>query len=121
MYGPFKTQFLKNLDLIVEARLDKNKSLLLPPKIMGLPLFGGVDRETGFKVETGAFQKAFISLRASSSLEKGWRCNRGWNNPQVMKSIGDGNKHTDLLTIQSKQQMTLPTMLSQLVDMMLSG
>ena len=35
LYGPFKTQFLKNLDLKVEARLNKNKSLLsLAPKIV---------------------------------------------------------------------------------------
>jgi hypothetical protein len=41
--GPFKTQFLKNLDLIIEARINNNKSLLLAPKMVGLPLFGGVD------------------------------------------------------------------------------
>jgi hypothetical protein len=33
LYGPFKTQFLKNLDLIIEARLDNNKSLLLAPRL----------------------------------------------------------------------------------------
>ncbi len=42
-YGPFKTQFLSNLDLIVDARLLKKKSLSLQPKFMGLPLFGGID------------------------------------------------------------------------------
>ena len=45
-YGPFKTQFLSNLDLIVDARLTLKKSLSLQPKFMGLPLFGGVDYET---------------------------------------------------------------------------
>jgi hypothetical protein len=63
LYGPFKTQFWKNLDLIVEARLDKNKSLSLAPNIVGLPLFGRVDRESGFEVETSAFQKAFVPLQ----------------------------------------------------------
>jgi hypothetical protein len=43
LYGPFKTQFLKNLNLIVEARLVNNKSLSLAPKMVGLPLFGRVD------------------------------------------------------------------------------
>ncbi len=63
LYGSFKTQFLKNLDKIVEARLDNDKSLSLAPKMVGLPLFGGVDWETGVEVETSAFQKAFIPSR----------------------------------------------------------
>jgi hypothetical protein len=42
---------LNNLNLIIEARLDNNKSLLLAPKMVGLPLFGGVDWETGLEVE----------------------------------------------------------------------
>ncbi len=47
-YGPFKTQFLSNLDLIVDARLEANKSLSLQPKFVGLPLFGGIDPESGW-------------------------------------------------------------------------
>ena len=43
-YGPFnKTQFLSNLDLIVDKRLTSKKSLSLQQKFVGLPLFGGVD------------------------------------------------------------------------------
>ena len=38
-YGPFKTQFLSNLDLIVDRRLTAKKSLSLQ-KFVGLPLFG---------------------------------------------------------------------------------
>ncbi len=63
LYGPFKTQFLKNLHFIIEARLDNSKSLSLAPKMVGLPLFGGVDRETGLKLVTSAFQKAFVPSR----------------------------------------------------------
>jgi hypothetical protein len=57
-YWPFKTQFLQNLEDIVDARLKaKKKSLSLQPKFVGLPLFGGVNRETVYKVEVadGAF------------------------------------------------------------------
>ncbi len=43
LYGPFTTQLWKNLDLIVEGRLENNKSLLLAPKMVELPLFGRVD------------------------------------------------------------------------------
>jgi hypothetical protein len=46
-YGPFKMQFLKNFDRIVEARLNHQQSLSLAPKLVGLPLFGGIDQETG--------------------------------------------------------------------------
>ncbi len=56
-YGPFKTQFLSNLDLIVDARLTANKSLSLQPKSMGSPLFGGVDTKTEFNVEVGSFKR----------------------------------------------------------------
>jgi hypothetical protein len=59
-YGPFKTQFKSNLDQIVDARLEANKSLSLQSKFMGLPLFGGVDHKTKFNVKVGAFQKAFV-------------------------------------------------------------
>ena len=45
-YGPFKTQFLSNLDSIVDGRLMAKGSLCLQPKFMGLPRFGGFDCET---------------------------------------------------------------------------
>lgn len=45
-YNPFKTQFLSNLDSIVDGRLMAKGSLCLQPKLMGLPQFGGVDHET---------------------------------------------------------------------------
>ena len=37
-YGSFKTQFLKNLDMIVEARVKNSKSLLIALKMVGFPL-----------------------------------------------------------------------------------
>ena len=67
-YGPFKTQFLSNLDLIVDARLAKKKSLTLQPKFVGLPLLGGVDHETELQVELGAFQKGFTRSRCLADL-----------------------------------------------------
>ena len=59
LYGPFKTQFLENLDLLCEARLQKNVSLLLQPKFVGLPLFGGINTETSCNIENSAFERAF--------------------------------------------------------------
>ncbi len=73
-YGPFKTQFLKNLDLIVDERLLKKKTLSLQPKLVGLPLFGGVDPETNLQLELGTFQKGFTQ-EVSQCMEEGWRGN----------------------------------------------
>ena len=91
-YGPFKTQFLINLDLIVEARINKKKSLSLQPKFVGLPLFGGTDRETEYAVESGAFQKGFSKRRCLSAWKKiGAATKEGitrecLSDPQVLKT-----------------------------------
>ncbi len=109
LYGPFKTQFLKYLDKIVKARLDKNKSLLLVPKMVGLPLFGGVDWETGVEVEMGAFQKAFVPSHCLAAWQKVGAATKDGitraclNNPHVMKEIGDG-KETDNETYAAVQR-----------------
>jgi hypothetical protein len=96
----FKTQFLKNLDMIVEARLEAGKSLSLVPKMVGLSLFGDIDWETGFDIETGAFQQAFTPSRYDAAWKKvGAATEDGvtrecLSNPEVMKEHGDG-KDTD--------------------------
>jgi hypothetical protein len=103
LYKPFKNQFLKNLDLIIEARLDNNKSWLLASKMVGLPSFGRVDQETSLKVKTGAVQKAFVHLQCIAAWRKfGAATEDGitracLDDPQVMKAIGDGNKDMDQL------------------------
>jgi hypothetical protein len=115
LYGPFKTQFLKNLDLVIEARLDNNKILLLAPKMVGLPLFGGVDQETSLELVTGAFQKAFVPSQCISAwrkvgaaMEDGITC-ACLNNLQVLKEIGHGNKETDqvYLAIQTANDLAI--------------
>jgi hypothetical protein len=101
-YGPFKTQFLSNLDLIVDARLTANKSLPLQPKFMGLPLFGGVDTKTAFNVEVGSFQKAFIPLNCLSAWKKvGAATPEGvtyacLDNPKILRSSDDSNEIQEL-------------------------
>ncbi len=59
-YGPFKTQFQKNLAAVVmEQRLEQNKSVSLQPWIVGLIVFGGTDPVTGFELIDCAFKAAF--------------------------------------------------------------
>jgi hypothetical protein len=102
-YGPFKTQFISNLELIVDGKLDENKSLSVTPSMVGLPLFGGVDSDTGVKVATGAFQHAFVRSRCLAAWRKvgavaeDGRITRAClNNPQVLTELGD-DKDMDLL------------------------
>ena len=101
-YGPFKTQFLSNLELIVDARLEKNKSLSLQPKFVGLPLFRGVDHKTELQVNLGAFQKGFAHLKCLAAWKKVSTATPEGitraclNNPQVLKLLGN-DKDTNQL------------------------
>jgi hypothetical protein len=100
-YGPFKTQFLSNLDLIVDARLTLKKSLSLQQKFVGLPLFGGVDRDTQYQVEVGAFQKAFVRSKCLAAWKKvGAATPEGvtracLDNPQVLRNISNDDGDDD--------------------------
>ena len=68
------------------------------PKMVGLPLFGSIDWETGVEGDMGAFQKAFVPLHC---LAAWWKVGAATvdgithaclNNPQVMKDIDDGKE-----------------------------
>ena len=101
-YDPFKTQFLKNLDMIVEARVNNSKSLLIALKMVGLPLFGGIDWETVFEVETGAFQHPFVPSQCKAAWTKvGAAMPNGITRAclgdlQVMKELGDSEDMYEL-------------------------
>jgi hypothetical protein len=99
------------------VRLDNNKSLLLAPKMVGLPLFGGVDQETGLEVETYAFQEAFVPSRCISAWRKvGAATDNGITRACLddvqVKAIGDGNKDTDqlYLAIQMANDLAIYTL-----------
>jgi hypothetical protein len=49
-YGPFKTQYCKNLDAVVDAQLKQGKTTLLAPWQVGLIVYGGTDLEMGLVV-----------------------------------------------------------------------
>jgi hypothetical protein len=101
LYGAFKTQFLKNLDLMVDARLEANVTLSLQPKLVGLPTFGGIDRDTGYNVEVSAFEQGFSREKCLASWRKvGAATDQGvtracLNSKQVMRLIGDGGDDND--------------------------
>jgi hypothetical protein len=69
-YGACKAQFTINLGTIFEGRINTGISLSLQPKLVGLPLFGGVDSETGLPVTRSAFEFGFSKMK----------CLRAWEN-----------------------------------------
>ena len=101
LYGAFKTQFLKNLDLMVDARLSADVSLSLQPKLVGLPMFGGIDHDTGFNVEVSAFEQGFSREKCVWSWRKvGAATEEGvtracLSNKMAMRVIGDGSNDED--------------------------
>jgi hypothetical protein len=111
-YGPFKTQFLINLVLIVEARINKKKSLSLKPKFVGLPLFGGTDHETEYVMKSGAFQKGFSKRRCLSALKKigaATKASECLSDPQVLKtSLGVDDEYDESnQTIQKANELAV--------------
>jgi hypothetical protein len=49
--------------------LNEKISLSLQPKLVGLPLFGGVDTETGCNIEVSAFEQAFLKKKCVRAFE----------------------------------------------------
>ena len=60
-YGPFKTQFRKNIEKVVQERISQEKLTSLQPWMVGLFVFGGVDHMTGL-----------VLTRAESAFEVGF-------------------------------------------------
>ncbi len=96
MYGPFMTQFLNNLDLMVEAQLAENVTLSLQSKLVGLPMFGGIDCDTDYNVEVSAFEEGFSRekcvgawRKVGAATEQGVTC-ACLLNKQIMQSVGNG-------------------------------
>ena len=58
-YGPFKTQFQKNLKILSDSRLIGNYTTSLPPWMVGLVVFGGTNPISGVAVSFSAFHVAF--------------------------------------------------------------
>jgi hypothetical protein len=113
-YGPFKTQYCNNLDVVVDERIKQKKSIALLPWQVGLIVFGGVDSETNTIVKS-AF-KAGFSLDA---------CRNAWakvgaapltrsclTNQKVRRSISDGGDDFQqlLLNIQDANDVATHTL-----------
>ena len=69
-YVPFKTQLRNNLYLVVQWRLVKKVSLSMKLWSSGLMVFGGADPDTGYFVETSAFDFGFSRAHCKNSWAK---------------------------------------------------
>ncbi len=102
-YGPFKTQFAINLDDLVDARLKKDTSVSLQPKLVGLPVFGGYDAQSEFNIEVSAFQQGFNRDMCVSAWEKVGAATkdgitrRCLEDKKVKRLVADGDKEADEL------------------------
>jgi hypothetical protein len=84
---------------------------------VGLPLFGGVDRETGFEVEVadGAFQKGFRKerclaawKRVGAALEDGLITRACLDDPKVLLDLGDdGNTNMVYWAVQTANNIAI--------------
>ena len=93
-YGPFKTQFAKNLKEVSDARINGNHSTSLPPWMVSLMVFGGQDPVSGVVVPS-AFEVGFSKERNLSAWKK---CGAApltratlKNHKQVRRELGDEN------------------------------
>ena len=108
-YGPFKSQFKKNLDQVVDERIKQNKlhdgdevSVSLPPYMVGLMVFGGTDPATGFEVEKGAFEAGFSPTACKNAWAKVGAApltRKCLDDPQVRKTLGEGSEEYNKLLI----------------------
>ena len=94
-YGPFKTQFRKNLDEVIDARIKGNHSTSIAPHLVGLTTFGGVDPMSGHEVKISAFKKGFSKeacLSAWAKVGAAPLSTKCLEDEKVRKSIGDGDE-----------------------------
>ena len=69
-YGVFKTKLRQNLARITSDRLEHGKPAAIPPHLIGLLVFGGVDPDTHCTVPHDAFAIAFTKAKNLSSWAK---------------------------------------------------
>ena len=107
--GPFKTQFRKILDIVVQDRQKENesKAASLQPWLVGLVIFGGVEPETKREViVTDSFAYAFSmehNLDAWSKIGAAPLTMACLSDPKVRREVGDADDDTNLLMVALQQ------------------
>jgi len=109
-YGPFKTQYCKSLDVVVDERIKQKKCIQLPPWQVGLIVFGGTDPETNLVVKS-AFECGFSRENCRNAWEKVGAApltRACMLNNKVRRSLGDGSDDYQqmLLNIQTANDVS---------------
>ncbi|KAL3771166.1 hypothetical protein ACHAWU_004789 [Discostella pseudostelligera] len=109
-YGPFKTQYCKNLDAVVDERIKQKKCIQLPPWQVGLIVFGGMDPETNLVVKS-AFECGFSRDNCRNAWDKVGAApltRACMMNKKVRRSLGDGSDEYQqmLLNIQTANDVS---------------
>ena len=111
-YGPFKTQFIKNLHELSDVRISKGLSTSLPPWIVGLFVFGGVDPVSGHELKVSAFEVGFNTAMNLLCWEKCGAApisrNPLNNHSKVRRELGDDDDivNQTMLQIQSTNNLS---------------
>ncbi len=110
-YGPFKTQYCKNLDAVVDARLKQEKSTAMAPWQVGLIVYGGTNIETGLIVQS-AFDAGFSRDACRNAWDKVGAAplpKAALENKKVRKSLGDDSAEyqAQLLEIQQANNIAV--------------
>ena len=105
-YGPFKTQFRKNLDLVVSNRIANELSFSLPPWLVCLVVFGGEDPVSGYIVEVSAFDVGFSReqcVKAWAKVGAAPMTRACLKDAKVRHELGDGGTDMEecMLQVQS--------------------
>ena len=93
-YGPFKIQFQKDLDDLVQARIEKQLSICIQPSFVGLTMLGGMDPISGHDLSSSAFQIGCSRPACLSACNKVGAAPLNTNcldDSKVEKSFEDGN------------------------------
>ncbi len=111
-YGPFKTQFQKNLKILSDSRLIGYYTTSLPQWMVGLVVFGGTDLVSGVVVPCSAFEMGFSKEQNCAVWEK---CGAApltqaclQNNSHVRRELGDDDDaiNTAMLHIQESNNVS---------------
>jgi hypothetical protein len=112
-YGPFKTQFQKNLKILSDSRLIGNYTTSFPPWMVGLAVFGGTNPIYGVVVPCSAFDIAFSRERNCAVWEK---CGAApltracpQNNSRVRREMGDDEDATNMAMVHIQESNNVST------------
>ena len=112
-YGPFKTQFVTNLNELSQVRIEEGLTSL-PPHVVPLFVFGGIDPDTDHELKTSAFEVGFAEEQNKAVWVK---CGAApltrtplHNHRQVKRELGDDDDDFNAMMRQIQSTNDLSTL-----------